>query len=229
MTDSQEQLELTINDNADANAGAETKDDDKPLIEAKYDSIKDIHCRDRLYFVYDKKTINGPYSSDQIISLFIACDLSTTVHVKSAVGGEWHPLHLPTTSGALDPDTFIAKNEPIQNKLSHLYQSLKDIAGKAKQIQRPASDDIPDTSGADSDDISDTEKTETKSKPKRKSFFLLILHILGKILAVIMMLVVILHMFPGLVILSTIACFSACAFFLFKLCCKCEDSEGMKD
>eukprot|EP01084_Bolivina_argentea_P317149 549848_1 len=173
--------------------------------------IKDIHDREKLYFVYTDE-IKGPMTIDDITTLYITKKIKATkMYVMAATGGnEWSKLEFPqnvynkfqeTDKKRCDTMPECEKrNSEIKQKFPDLYANLIEnvLSDKLNRIVEP-------------DEIPKDEQTLSLS-------FKWFIRLLGKILVICMFIIIILHCLPLFIILCVISCVVGCIALCISFC-----------
>eukprot|EP01084_Bolivina_argentea_P304015 524980_1 len=153
---------------------------------------KEIHKSD-LYFIYNQNRINGPYTNDEIITLYIRQKIKDEIWIKSAVkkkNDEWHKLTFPENlfKDSKKDKMRVSKieqcatiNAGIKEHFPILYKNLvqqiltKRIVQMAIQIPK----DIP--------------------KERKISKFASMLPFIGKVITMILAVILFLHCLPTMI------------------------------
>eukprot|EP01084_Bolivina_argentea_P147079 257376_1 len=166
--------------------------------------IKETYSIKSLYFIYNDHKICGPYDIDQIIMLYVKRRLkSNKLYIKSAAAedGDWQKIQLAHNMYARvsDKDQIrmntikdcLKANEQIKVLYPELYTNLIEntINGTLRQV------DVPTTVPTDA---------------QRSSFYVRLMHLLGAILAYIMVFFLVVHNLPSLIFGCCIVAICAC-------------------
>eukprot|EP01084_Bolivina_argentea_P048288 88983_1 len=165
--------------------------------------IQDIHQIEMLHFVYNNDEVIGPYTQNEIITLYVAQKLDKhKIHVMEATKeGNWIKLEFPKeyfSELAHNDKKRCNKmeecekiNAEFKKKFPELYSSLIEDVFNAKLKQVTIPQCLP-------------LEAEKSSLPRR------CIKLLGQILSVCIVIIMILHCLPALILTCIFGCILCC-------------------